>query len=218
MKIRANLLHCFAIATLSGLLASGCDDAASNKPHEEQPEEDIILAAPFANSKEFKYIHPGFSVSADSGAPWRFAHLGMDLIAAKSGARVVAPARGVVDELKIYQNEHNGQWQVNLGVHFNSSFRYHILFEPRAHSQDEVEQQRSAIPLVLGQQLQQGEFIGTILDLSSGDLSAGEVTIHFDIWKGQKNICPAPYFTAEAYTGMLALVRAMYPGAELCYP
>ncbi|HNR69037.1 MAG TPA: hypothetical protein PKN24_13410 [bacterium] len=49
-------------------------------------------------------------------------------------------------------------------------------------------------------------------------MSAGDVTVHFDIWRDEKNICPTPYFTAEAEAAMLALLRAKYPDAELCYP
>lgn len=184
----------------------------------EQPEGDIVLDVPFANISEFKYIHPGFSVSADSGAPWGFTHLGLDLILAGDSAHVIAPSSGTIEFADIYQNEHNFQWQVNLRVRFNEEFLYHLLFEPRAHTREEAEYQRAAMPLVVGQKVERGDFLGTIFDLSGGDMSGGGATVHFDIWKGEQNICPAPFFTPEAYESMVKLLHAMYPGAELCYP
>jgi hypothetical protein len=41
---------------------------------------------------EFKYVFPGYSAGAASGAPWGFEHQGIDFIAARSSARVLAPA------------------------------------------------------------------------------------------------------------------------------
>jgi murein DD-endopeptidase MepM/ murein hydrolase activator NlpD len=182
-------------------------------------EERFTLAAPYAILTEFKYIFPGFSVSADSGAPWGFAHLGLDLIVANEKAQVIAPADGIVEKKELYQNEHNGQYQVNLRIRYDSEFVYHLLFEPRAKTiLLGVKQFAAIISLQPGQKIKQGDFLGEILDLSGGDYSTGGATVHFDIWKDGQNICPAPYFTLDAYTGMLTLVRNKFPGAELCYP
>ncbi|OPY09706.1 MAG: Peptidase family M23 [Syntrophaceae bacterium PtaB.Bin095] len=182
-------------------------------------EGEFVLSAPYADVSEFKWIFPGFSVSADSGAPWGFAHLGLDLIVASGKARVIAPADGIVEKKELYQNEHNGQYQVNLRIRYDSEFVYHLLFEPRANTQLLGEKQFDAIiTLQAGQKVKQGDFLGEILDLSGGDYSCGEATVHFDIWRGTANICPAPYFSPEAYAGMLGLVQAKFPGAELCYP
>ena len=199
-------------------LTLGCEDPSADIPDErEWPEGNIVLGPPCAERSEFKFIHPGFAASATSGAPWGFAHLGMDLIVAGGSPRVLAPSDGRVEEIYIYQNEHNGEWQVNLRIRYNLNFVYHLLFEPRAHSREEVESQFNAVPLTVGQHVKQGDPIGVILDLSGGVHTNGEATVHFDIWQGETNICPAPYFTSAAQTSMLALVRAKYPGAELCY-
>jgi hypothetical protein len=182
------------------------------------PAGDIILGVPYADMAEFKYIHPGYSASADSGAPWGFLHQGLDLIVAGDSAGVIAPADGVVEEIILYQNEHNALWQVNLRVRYNEEFVYHLLFEPRASTREEDERQRAAIPLAVGQKVRMGDSFGVVYDLAQGDPGSVGSTLHFDIWKGEKNICPAPYFTAEAHSDMLTLLRAMYPAAELCYP
>ncbi len=182
-------------------------------------EGEFVLSAPYVDVSEFKWIFPGFSVSSDSGAPWGFAHLGLDLIVANDKARVIAPADGIVEKKEFYQNEHNGQYQVNLRIRYDSEFVYHLLFEPRAKTMwGGLKQFAAIVSLQPGQKVYQGDFLGEILDLSGGDHSCGEATVHFDIWRGTANICPVPYFTPGAYVGMLALVRVKYPGAVLCYP
>jgi hypothetical protein len=181
---------------------------------------EFVLSAPYADVSEFKWIFPGFSASADSGAPWGFAHLGLDLIVANDQARVIAPADGIVEKKELYQNPYSkNQWQVNLRIRYDTEFVYHLLFEPRAKTKLLGEVQFDAIiSLQPGQKVKKGDFLGELLDLSRGDHSCGEATVHFDIWRGTTNICPAPYFTAATHAGMLALVRNKFPGAELCYP
>ncbi len=206
-----------AILLLQSLLP-GCKDDSTAESDDPMPEGDIVLDVLFADVQEFKYIFPGFACSDTSGAPWGFAHLGTDVIAAQSGARVLAPADGTVEEVNVYMNPRNNQWQVNVRVRYNSTFVYHVLFEPRAPSESENALQRSAIPISPGQKVHKGDLLGRQLDLSHGDLSAGEAGIHFDVWKGNDNICPQPYFTANALAQMMNLLHAKFPNASLCYP
>jgi hypothetical protein len=198
---------------------NGCnkEDNNANDP-KILPEGDIILDVLFADAEEFKYIHPGYSAGVGSGAPWGFEHLGLDFITATNGAKVLAPAGGVVEEVNIYMNPRNNQWQVNVRVKYNEDFIYHILFEPRAPSEDEIALQRAAIPISVGQKVAEGELLGKILDLSHGDLSGGEAGIHFDLRKNEELVCPGNYFTLDALEEMLALLWAMYPQAKICYP
>jgi len=181
------------------------------------PEEDIIMDVLFADVEEFKYIHPGYS-EGDSGVPWGFEHLGIDLITAINGAQVLAPADGLVEEVNIYMNPRNNQWQVNVRVVYNKKYIYHVLFEPRAPSEEEIALQFSAIPVSVGQKVTQGDLLGKILDLSHGDLSGGEAGIHFDLRENEVLVCPGYYFNEEALEKMLTLLWAMYPGAKICYP
>ncbi len=126
---------------------NGCnkEDNNANDP-KTLPEGDIVLDVLFADAEEFKYIHPGYSAGVGSGAPWGFEHLGLDFITATNEAKVLAPAGGVIEEVNIYMNPRNNQWQVNVRVKYNEDFIYHILFEPRAPSEDEIALQRAAIP------------------------------------------------------------------------
>jgi len=181
------------------------------------PEEDIILDVLFADAEEFKYIFPGYS-EGDSGVPWGFKHLGLDLITAINGAQVLAPAGGLVEEVNIYMNPRNNQWQVNVRVVYNKKYIYHVLFEPRAPSEEEIALQFAAIPVSVGQRVIQGDLLGKILDLSHGDLSGGEAGIHFDLRENEVLVCPGYYFNAEAHEKMLTLLWGMFPGAEICYP
>lgn len=180
--------------------------------------EDFSLAALYQDASQYKYIFPGYSMGTDSGAPWGFEHLGLDMLIATSGAAVLAPADGVVENLVTYCNPRNNQWQVNLLVRYNSSITYNILFEPRAPSESEVAQQWDALPLTIGQPVRQGDLLGAMLDLSHGDRSGGEPGLHFDLWIDGDIVCPEPYFQPQAHAGMLALVQAKFPGAKLCYP
>ena len=78
-----------------------------------------------------------------------------------------------------------------------------------------MQQQRDAVPLNLGQSLTQGQLLGAVLDLSDG---RDDPTAHFDLWKGDRNGCPEPYFTPAARAGLLSLLQAKHRGAQLCYP
>jgi murein DD-endopeptidase MepM/ murein hydrolase activator NlpD len=191
----------------------------SGSPSPTPPEGDIALSAPYADAAEFKYVFPGYSEGAASGAPWGFQHQGLDYILARNGARVLAPAGGSVEQVALYQNPNShGQWQVNLRVRFSARFSYDIYFEPRAHSESAVADQRAAILVSDGQRINKGDLLGGILDLSHGDRSAGEPGIHFDLLKDDQNVCPQPYFDPAALAGTLTLLRAKFPGAKLCYP
>ncbi len=190
--------------------------APSSSPTPSQS--DIVLGAPYADAAEYKYVFPGYSTGGASGAPWGFEHEGLDFIIAGGGARVLAPAEGAVEQIELYQNPRNGQWQVNLRVRFNPRFAYDVLFEPRAPSQSVIADQRAAIPLLEGQRVTKGQLLGRILDLSRGDRSAGEPGIHFDVWRDESNVCPEPYFEPAARAGALALLHAAFPQARLCYP
>ncbi|MDM7926493.1 MAG: hypothetical protein QUS35_10805 [bacterium] len=200
----------------------GCRDSSPTR-HDPGPDSnpgraEFSLSVPYAEASEFKYIFPGFADSDTTGAPWGFSHQGLDLIPAGDSAAVIAPCGGVVEELKVYQNERNGQWQVNMTVRFDEAYVYHLLYEPRAHSEAEARVQRNAIPFSPGQRVDRGDDLGRLYNFSKGDMSGGDVTLHFDIWKNGRNICPEPYFTPEARGAMLALLTARFPAAQLCYP
>lgn len=215
LLIRRNIL--IFIAFLFLFLHTRCSNDAKQEENN-LPEGDILLDVLFADAKEFKYIHPGYSEGAESAAPWGFEHKGLDLITSINGAQVIAPAIGVVDEISIYCNPRNNQWQVNMRILYNHEFKYHILFEPRAPSENEIIKQRNAISVSVGQNVKQGELLGKILDLSYGDLSGGEPGIHFDLWKFEEIVCPGNYMTPDAIDRTLELLWAMYPQAKICYP
>lgn len=198
-------------------IANGCRDAGI-PDNDDLPGNDILLDVLFADVTAFKYIHPGYSVGAESGAPWGFEHLGLDYLIAVSGADVLAPAGGIVEEVNIYMNPRNNQWQVNIKVVYSRNFIYHVLFEPRAPTEQEIAQQRAAIPVYVGQPVAQGDLLGKILDLSHGDLSGGEPGIHFDLRKDGTLVCPGDYFSPTALEETMPLLWAMYPEAQICYP
>jgi hypothetical protein len=80
------------IIFLITLLLAACKHGSTVSDEYVLPEGDISLDSPFADAEDFKCIHPGFAKSDTTGAPWGFAHKGLDLILARSGARAVAPS------------------------------------------------------------------------------------------------------------------------------
>ena len=192
------------------------DDARQNKP--ETMQEDFSLSCLFTDAGEYKYIHPAYSADEKSGSPWGFKHQGVDLIAAKSGACVLVPADGLVQEVVQYLNPINNQWQVNLHIRYDDRFSYNLFFEPRAHTAEQCALQRAAVLAAENDRVTAGDTLGAILNLSSEETGFGDVTVHFDLWVDGQNVCPEPYFKPEALTAMLSLLYAKYPGGQLCYP
>jgi hypothetical protein len=181
-------------------------------------EEEFSLSYLFADAGEYKYIHPAYSADAQSGAPWGFKHQGVDLITAKSGACVLVPADGEVQQLVLYLNPVNNQWQVNLHVRYDDRFSYNLFFEPRAHTAEQIALQRAAILVAENDRVTAGDTLGTILNLSSEETGFGDVTVHFDLWVDGQNVCPEPYFKPSVLAAMLSLLHAKYPDGQLCYP
>lgn len=183
-----------------------------------QQQEEFSLSYLFTDAGEYKYIHPGYSADDQSGSPWGFKHQGLDLIAAKSGAWVLAPADGEVQQLVLYLNPVNDQWQVNLHIKYDDRFSYNLFFEPRAHSAERIALQRAAIRVAENDRVTAGDTLGAILNLSSEETGFGDVTVHFDLWVDGQNVCPEPYFKPQVLTAMLSLLHAKYPDGKLCYP
>lgn len=209
---------CALTLILLVLLTPGCKEDSAVTADDPAAEGDIVLGVLWADLQEFKYINPGFSASDSTGAPWGIANEGIDLIASQNGARVLAPADGTVEEVRTMLNPKNNQWHVIVRVRFNRTFVYYILFQPRTSSQTDVAAQRSAITVTENQKVRTGDILGRVLNLSQGNPTAGEVGIHLEVWKGERNSCPQPYFATEALAKILDLLHALHPQAQLCYP
>jgi hypothetical protein len=76
-----------------------------------------------------------------SGVPWDFGPLGLDLNPAADSASVIATPGGIVEELKVFQNERNGMWQVNRMGRFVAEFVCRLRRGPMAHSESEIRSQ-----------------------------------------------------------------------------
>jgi hypothetical protein len=178
---------------------------------------DFSLSTLFTDAGQYKCIYPTYSADDTSGAPWGFKHQGLDLITAGS-ALVLVPADGLVQQVTEYLNPVNNQWQVNLHIKYDDRISYNLFFEPRAATAEQNALQRDAILTAENQYVTAGDTLGTILNLSSETTGFGDVTVHFDLWVDGQNVCPEPYFKPEVIAAMLALLHAMYPDGQLCYP
>jgi hypothetical protein len=181
-------------------------------------EEPFSISYLFTDASEFKYIDPAFSADSSSGAPWEIKHLGIDLItAAENGTCLLVPADGKVQQVVMYLNPKNNQWQMNLHIRYDDRFSYNLFIEPRAHTAEQIAIQRAAIPVHENDQVTAGDTLGTILNLSSEETGFSDVTVHFEVCVDSENVCPEPYFKPEVLTAILSLLHAKYPDGKLCY-
>jgi hypothetical protein len=100
---------------------------------------------------------------------------------------------------------------VGVIVRVNDQYNTVYTFEPMTADDAIGQQQREAVLVTPGQQLQAGDMIGELIGGKSGaHLHWGVVPV------GASAICPAPFFTAETIAQMLARIPS--GASQLCYP
>lgn len=154
-------------------------------------------------------IMEAYSTSAD--APWKFAHNGIDFMTDQAREPIYAVSSGTVQRVELERRPPRNNWQVGVIVRVNDQYNTVYTFEPMSADDAIGQQQRDAIVVTTGQQLQAGDAIGALIGgVNGAHLHWGVVPV------GASAICPAPFFTAETIAQMLARI----PGgaSQLCYP
>jgi hypothetical protein len=175
---------------------------------------DISMITPYISESDVAYIHDAFS-SADN-APWGFIHNGIDFSPSGNLKPFRAVSSGVIKELRLFQNNVTSNWQVNVGIQYNTIYTVYYAFEPMTTVRADGETQMANIFVSQEQSVFQGDIIGKLHTAGWG------AHVHFGLYRylpngGDYAICPESYFTPEARESILTLIRREYPGANMCY-
>ena len=195
-----------------GLLGCGGGGSSSSGPTAEPSAPStspFAIVEPFVSAQDVGDIREAFSAS--SNAPWGFAHDGVDFFPAADLMPVQAAAAGRVEFVNQMANNVTGNWQVNVRVRYDATDAVEYVFEPFSRSEEAAQAQRSQIAVQSGQQLSARQLVGRIVIRGEG------AHLHFGIAHGAGFVCPEPFFTPDARTAVLAVLRTRHPGWNLCY-
>ena len=188
-------------------LLMGCQEGG---PQEAAP--DVAMTAmttPFVSNADIASINEAFSSTAN--APWGFAHSGVDFFPSGNLRPFQAVAPGTVEDIRLWQNDVTGNWQVNVTIRHNSKYSLDYIFEPFATSQADGQDQLSSIAVSRGQVLSQGQPIGALHTAGAG------AHLHFGLRRRGAAVCPEPYFVPAARDSILALIHKDHPDWSMCY-
>lgn len=193
-----------------GLKTIGDDNGIiQNEGYEEDsPLPFASLITPFVYEDNVTTVNEAYSDTKN--CPWGFVHQGIDFFTFNNSPFQAVADCVLTEKIKFY-NSGNGQWQVNLRLEYSSDVWFGMAFEPGSANESHGDQQLTMISHSEGTQLKKGDIIGTLLTVRDGAHVDWGVRI-YDI-----NVCPAPYFTPEAYQSVLNTIQKNNPSWEMCY-
>lgn len=171
------------------------------------PTSGLSMLTPYVNESDMASVNEAFATGAN--APWGFPHDGVDFTPKGDGKAFQAVAPGVVQMVELRQN--GPYWQVNVWVQCDSATSYDYAFEPFTSQQQDGQTQLSNVFVSIGQPVSPGDLIGRLHLVNSGSHT------HFAVRTNFQAVCPEPYFSDPARQSILRLLRAMWPGANMCY-
>ena len=169
----------------------------------------ISMITPYVNSSDTAFINEAFS--SDATAPWGFMHNGIDFFTTANLKPFWSASSGIVEEVRLWQNDISLNWQVNVTIRCDSSYSLVYVFEPMSGFAADGQAQLNNISVVEGQVLSKGDSIGNLFIAGSG------THVHFGFSKNYTAICPEPYFTSGARTSILNLIHKDHPTWNMCY-
>jgi hypothetical protein len=163
------------------------------------------LITPYVNAADIADVPGAFSSIVN--CPWGFAHAGIDFNPARTPIPFRAAASGVVDNVVLWVNPTNGNWQVNIGITIDRVYTLGYAFEMPTSSQAEGQAQLDQIFVKKGQAVRQGDIVGNLLGTH----------VDFGLTDGSSRISPEPFFTGEARKSILDLMHKAHPYYKLTY-
>lgn len=187
----------------SGIVGdNGVDNEVGN-------EVEISMITPYVNESDMASINEAFS--SDDSAPWGFEHRGIDFFPNGNLKPFRAVSSGVIDELKLWQNNVTSNWQVNVRIKYNSTYSIEYAFEPMSAVGADGETQLTNMLVSMRQVVSQGDVIGHLYTVGGG------AHVDFSLFKNSVPICPESYFTQEARDSILKLIHIVWSDANMCY-
>ena len=191
------------------------------------------LVTPYYDESDFTEIRAGFS-SEYSISPWEYPHGGLDIYPVGDQKRLQATCSGKVDVLELRLDGTSGNWQVEIAIVCDDyvwdpdtgdyfiplTTRY--FFRTMSGDPSVGQAQLGNIMVALGDTVSQGANIGYLKAVNP------DAHLHFELQQfGQSEfqalgvtgipLCPQAQFSSAARTSVLNLLRAAWPGAEICY-
>ena len=173
------------------------------------PTEEISLISPYVNYADMASIQKGFGCNVVS--PWQD-HSGLDIVPAGNLMPFRAMAAGKVVEVNATRNQGNNLWMTSVIVKYNSTYRILYAFENLTPDEADRDIQLANLSVTPGQMVTQGEILGRLHTVPSTYYH-----VHISLIKNGERICPDPYFTADARTGINNLIHVNYPALQMCY-
>ena len=110
----------------------------------------------------------------------------------------------------MFLNSGNGLYQVNVRIDCNATEGVGYAFEPASNQLSDGNLQLSQIAVSVGQNVAQGDLVGTLLEVASG------AHVHFDYTNTGRPL-PEDVFTPTARTSVLTLLHVVWPHARMCH-
>jgi len=173
------------------------------------PAEEISLISPYVNYGDMASIQKGFGCNVSS--PWQD-HSGLDIVPAGNLMPFRAMAAGKVVEVNATRNQGNNLWMTSVIVKYNSTYRILYAFENLTADEADRDTQLANLNVTPGQMVAQGEILGRL-----HTVSGTYYHVHISLIKNGERICPEPYLTADARTGINNLIHVNYPALQMCY-
>ncbi|MFX0066019.1 MAG: hypothetical protein ACFFC7_27955 [Candidatus Hermodarchaeota archaeon] len=164
------------------------------------------LLTPFVYEDNVTGIGP---YSSSENCPWGKGHLGLDIFPVNN-----SPFQAVADcefHMDKFYNTINGMWQINMRLTYNSSVWFGYAFEMWSSNESDADRQLELIPHTEGTLLSKGDLLGNLLTVGESAHVDWAMRIH-DV-----SVCPAPYFTPEAYQSVMSVIHKVNPTWEMCY-
>lgn len=171
--------------------------------------EEISLISPYVNYADMAYIHKGFGCNITS--PWQD-HSGLDIVPTGNLMPFRAMAAGKVVEVNATRNQGNNLWMTSVIVKYNSIYRILYAFENLTSDEADRDIQLANLSVTSGQMVTQGEILGRL-----HTVPGTYYHVHISLIKDGERICPDPYLTADARTGINNLIHVNYSNLQMCY-
>ncbi|MFX0063466.1 MAG: hypothetical protein ACFFC7_14915 [Candidatus Hermodarchaeota archaeon] len=175
---------------------------------EESPLPPASIITPFVYEDNVTTVNEAYSDTEN--CPWKFVHQGIDFFTFNNSPFQAVADCKLTEKVKLY-NTGNGEWQVNVRLEYNSDVWFSYAFEPDSANELHGDQQLAMIPHAEGIQLKKGDLLGNLLSVNDG------AHVDWSIFIYDTNVCPAPFFTPEAYQSVLNTIKQTNATWEMCY-